>query len=275
MKKTIEANPSFASASLGDVTNLRYKGFTETHHLITPDTVGKSMTSEKVRLDSGEVEDNILSYDVKTETSVLDRQPTDSNELGVYFSPTFEINKDIIYKLGSFRLDDVIGDPTHISEDSYPDLKTLSQNYFNPMDDTFNPDISRFKYTDFIDLTKQFDHTLFKMIESMVPAKVNLKTGILIEPHYLERSKFGNPSALPKVEKHNNFEAEYDIRYTSDDSSFNLTGENLLTEVNISIKPESEYVSFDSTALPLLNNAVKGRVSRKYFRKVTNKIEEF
>ena len=50
------------------------------------------MTSEKVRLDSGEVEDNILSYDIKTETSVLDRQPTDSNDLGIYFSPTFEIS---------------------------------------------------------------------------------------------------------------------------------------------------------------------------------------
>jgi len=77
----------------------RFLGHTYTEHLITPDTVGKSMTSGKVRLDSGEVEDNILSPDIKTETSVLDRQPTDSPDLGVYFSPSYEINKDIIYQL--------------------------------------------------------------------------------------------------------------------------------------------------------------------------------
>jgi len=237
-------------------------------HLITPDTVGKSMTSEKVRLDSGEVEDNILSPDIKTETSVLDRQPTDSPDLGVYFSPSYEINKDIIYQLGSFRLDDYIGDPTHISENNYPDLKTLSNEYFKkPMD--------RFKYTDFIDITKQFDHTLFKMIESMVPAKANLKTGILIEPHYLERSKFANSSTLPGIEKHNNYEVNYDIKYTSETSDFNLSGQNLLTEIDFNMTPESQYVSFDNNSNFLLNNATKGRTSKKYFRTITSKTEEF
>lgn len=254
---------STVESSAGSILS-RFISRVETHHLSTPDTVGKSMTSEKVRLDSGEVEDNILSPDIKTETSVLDRQPTDSPDLGVYFSPSYEINKDIIYQLGSFRLDDYIGDPTHISENNYPDLKDLSNEYFKkPMD--------RFKYTDFIDITKQFDHTLFKMIESMVPAKVNLKTGILIEPHYLERSKFGNPSTLPGVEKHNNFEATYDLDPNSSTSDFNLTGENILTEVTYNVKPESEYLSFDATALPLFNNVTSGRKSKKYFR--TTKIK--
>jgi len=134
--------------------------------------------------------------------------------------------------------------------------------------------MGRFKYTDFIDITKQFDHTLFKMIESMVPAKSNLKTGILIEPHYLERTKFGNPSTLPGVEKHNNYEANYDIRYTSENSDFDLKGQYLLTEVGYDITPESQYVSFDSGSLPLFNNITKGRTSKKYFRTITSKTEE-
>ena len=133
--------------------------------------------------------------------------------------------------------------------------------------------MDRFKYTDFINLTKQFDHTLFKMIENMVPAKANLKTGILIEPHYLERSKFANPSTLPKIEKHNNYEANYDIRYTSETSDFNLEGENIITEANYNVK--NEYVSFDTGSLPLLNNAVNSRKSKKYFRTITSKTEEF
>ncbi len=251
-----------------NMTTQRWIHRTEDRYLPSPDTTGKAITSKKVRLDSGEVVDNILSPDIKTETSVLDRQPLDTNDIGVYFSPSFAINKDIILNLGSFRLDDYIGDPTDIDKNNYPSLKEISNTYFQKRP-------NKFDYTDFIYNTKQFDHTLFKMIESMVPAKANLKTGILIEPHYLERSKFGNPSTLPKFEKHNNYEANYDIRYTSEDSPFNLVGESLLTEVTYDIRPESEYVSFDNTSLPLFNNAISGRKSKKYFRIKTKKVEDF
>jgi len=68
---------------------------------------------------------------------------------------------------------------------------------------------------------------------------------------------------------------EYDVRYTSETSDFNLTGENLLTEVNYNIKPESQYISFDTGSNALLNNFTKARVSKKYFRTITSKTEEF
>ncbi len=45
----------------------------EKHHLVTPDTVGASMSSEKVRIDSGSIDDNIISSIIKSETSTLDR----------------------------------------------------------------------------------------------------------------------------------------------------------------------------------------------------------
>ena len=109
----------------------------------------------------------------------------------------------------------------------------------------------------------------------MVPAKSNLKTGILIEPHYLERSKFGNPSTLPGVEKHNNYEAEYDLDPNSPTSDFNLGGQNILTQTTFDISPKSQYVSFDTGSNYLLNNAVNSRKSKKYFRAITNKTEEF
>ena len=271
-KNVTSNHPNSSVNYLGNGTSSmssqKYVFKSETRYLPTPDTVGKAMTSKKVRLDSGEVEDNILSLDIKTETSVLDRQPLDTNDLGVYFSPSFEINKDIIYNLGSFRLDDFIGDPTHINLDKYPDLKTLNNSYFQK-----SP--KRFDYNDFIFTTKQFDHTLFKIIENMVPAKSNLKTGILIEPHYLERSKFANPSTLPNVEKHNNYEIEYDIKYTSETSDFNLGGQNILTETTFDISPKSQYVSFDTGSDYLMNNAVNSRKSKKYFRAITGKTEEF
>jgi len=125
-----------------------------------------------------------LSHEVKCETSILDRVPQDFEDLGVFFSPTNEINEDIIYTLGAFRLDDYIGSPlpSHQASHFYPDLKNLKQTYFKKIDDKFN-------IWDYLKIIEQVDHTLFKLIEQWVPFKANLKTGLLIEPNYLERPK--------------------------------------------------------------------------------------
>ena len=154
----------------------------ETHHLTTPDTVGSGIVSDKVRIDNGTFDDNFLDPFISTETSPQDRQPLDYSDLGVFFSPTFEINEDIIHTLGGFRLDDYIGDPTFYTSGSYPDLKTIRDIYFQKVDKGFN-------FQDYIRTIEFFDHTLFKMIKDFTPAKANLKTGLVIEPHYLERTK--------------------------------------------------------------------------------------
>ena len=156
----------------------------ETHHLTTPDTVGSGMVSDKVRLDNGIFDDNFLDPFVTVETSPQDRQPLDYSDLGIFFSPTFEINEDIIYTLGNFRLDDYIGDPTYYTSGSYPDLKTIKDLYFKKVNNRPN-------FANYIRTIQFFDHTLFKLIKEFVPAKANLKTGLVIEPHYLERAKIG------------------------------------------------------------------------------------
>ena len=43
---------------------------------------------------------------------------------------------------------------------------------------------------DFVRTVQFVDHTLFEIIKQFVPQKANLNTGLLIEPHYLERNKF-------------------------------------------------------------------------------------
>ena len=157
----------------------------EDHHLPTPDTVGRSMSSEKVRIDTGTIDDNILQPFTKGEISTLDRQPQDFSDLGIHFSPTMEINEDILYTLGSFRLDDFIGSPLPSAQSSsqYIDLKEIRDIYFKKVHHRYN-------YWDYIKLIQYVDHTLFKIIENWVPWKANTKTGLLIEPHYLERNKF-------------------------------------------------------------------------------------
>tara|TARA_Y100001973_G_scaffold69515_1_gene101428 strand:+ start:9600 stop:13304 length:3705 start_codon:yes stop_codon:yes gene_type:complete len=188
-----------------------WKSYVETHHLPTPDTVGASMSSEKVRIDNGTIDDNILSPFIKSETSTLDRQALDYEDLGIFFSPTNEINEDIVYTLGGFRMDDYIGSPLPSDQSSsfYNDLKELKDIYFQKIN-------RRHNYWDYIKQIQYIDHTLFKMIEQFVPARANTKTGLLIEPHFLERTKFKR--AIPQRSDaqtmttglHQNFEGAVD-----------------------------------------------------------------
>ena len=188
--ETLENHPPDISlkhfSTVADTSgSIAYEEIIEDHYLPTPDTVGRSMTSEKVRIDTGTIDDNILLPFAKGETSTLDRQPQDFSDLGIHFSPTMEINEDILYTLGSFRLDDYIGSPLPSvqSAPQYADLKEIKDYYFKKVHHRYN-------YWDYIKLIQHVDHTLFKIIENWVPWKANTKTGLLIEPHYLERNKF-------------------------------------------------------------------------------------
>tara|TARA_R110001592_G_scaffold37424_4_gene124842 strand:- start:2675 stop:6532 length:3858 start_codon:yes stop_codon:yes gene_type:complete len=176
------------SSSMVDGT-LEWEEIDEVHHLPTPDT-GIATTSEKVRIDTGSIDDDILSHAVRCETSILDRVPQDFEDLGIFFSPTNELNEDILYTLGSFRLDDYIGSPlpTAQSASLYKDLKIIKDIYFKKVNGKYN-------VWDYIKLIEQVDHTLFKLVEQWVPFKANTKTGLLIEPHYLERAKV--PRTVP------------------------------------------------------------------------------
>ena len=151
------------------------------------------MTSEKVRIDTGTIDDDILSTTLSCEESTLDRVPQDYEDLGIFFSPTSEINEDIVYTLGGFRLDDYIGSPLPSVQTAsdYIDLQTINSYYFQKVSSSYN-------YWEYTKLIQYIDHTLFKLIEQWVPFKANTKTGLLLEPHYLVRSKFRRQ--LPVIE---------------------------------------------------------------------------
>jgi hypothetical protein len=217
----------------------------ETHHLTTPDTVGSTMVSEKVRFDSGSVNDNILSPFIMSEESTLDRQPLDYSTLGVFFSPTFEINEDIVNTLGPFSMDDYIGDPRHLASGSYPDLKTLKDIYDQKLE-------RRYNFFDYIKTIQYIDHTLFKVIEQFAPAKANLKTGLVIEPHYLERNKFsfGNPDF-----------SQISIQDVNYNGTGSISGEYILHEADINM-----ISVFDGSGGNIENNFIYGPYSSKYYR---------
>jgi hypothetical protein len=207
------------------------------------------MVSEKVRYDNGIINDNILSPFIRGEESSLDRQPPDYSTLGIFFSPTFEINEDIIYTLGSFRMDDYIGDPKHLTSGSYPDLKSLQDLYAQKVK-------RRYNFFDYLKTIQYFDHTIFKIIEEFVPAKSNLKTGLVIEPHYLQRDKF--------VYANTDF-SNIEINEANYKGTGSISGEYILNETNINI-----IDTFDGSVGNIENNFVYAPYSNRYYR-ITSK----
>ena len=257
----------------------------ETHHLPTPDTVGISTTSEKTRIDTGTVDDNWLSYNKKTETSTQDRQPLDYPDLGVFFSPTTEINEDILYTLGSFRLDDYIGSPLLSAQSSsvYEDLSDIKDIYFKKVK-------RRYNYWDYIKLIQHIDHTLFKLIEQFVPMKANLKTGLLIEPHYLERTKFKREtptinmgqSMLNNSYQTFKFQIDPEKQFSLTNSAVIVTNNLLQTTDNKGQRQEQgtngtvnikEQYSLEGTS-DFLGNISKGRTSNRYYRLLHDGLEK-
>ena len=248
-KEDLQNSPPDVSLTLSNrgaastmVTGSVWEETTEFHHLPTPDTVGISTTSEKVRIDEGTIDNNILDPFKKFETSTLDRQPQDFEDLGVFFSPTNEINEDILYTLGSFRLDDYIGSPLPSAQTSsqYEDLKTIKDIYFQKVE-------RRYNYWDYIKTIQYMDHTLFKIIEQFVPFKANLKTGLLIEPHFLERTKFQRE--LPSrsdgqtmvIGSHQTIELEIIKDYNSG-SLYSLSNSSFVAGNNLSTATSSKGV---------------------------------
>ena len=158
----------------------------EEHHLPTPNTIGKSPVNNKVRIDKGTTDDDILSPDILSQLPTLERQVPDFSNIGVFLSPQNEINEDIIYTLGTFSLDEFLGDPREETSEIYEDFKPLVDQYFKKL----KKGTDRYNIWDFTRWVSFLDHTLFDLIKSFTPQKSIDKTGILIEPHFLERSKF-------------------------------------------------------------------------------------
>ena len=121
-----------------------------------------------------------LSYRNRATKKSLDNAPIDSDKLGLFFSPMKEINLDIMKSLGGFNIDDYIGDPSDMYSTEYSELAKLRKYYFKRYD---------LNISEYIQLVRYIDKSLFDVLESLVPARAKVASGILIEPHILERSK--------------------------------------------------------------------------------------
>jgi hypothetical protein len=153
-----------------------------------PDMGSTRYSTNKVRFESqtdfsgNDVSGGVdLSIKSRATKKSFDQSPTDSNRVGLFFSPTKELNLDIAKSLGGINLDNYIGDPSDNYKSNYSKLDGLRNYYFERFD-------GRDIYA-YINLIKLYEKSMFDDIKNMLPARVKATTGLLIEPHILERSK--------------------------------------------------------------------------------------
>jgi hypothetical protein len=192
-------------ASASGFTNIttypyQFEAIDRSFVLEIPDLGAGRYSTNKVRFESQELVSNLSANSRATKKS-FDQSPTDSNRVGLFFSPTKELNFDIAKSFGGINLDNYIGSPDDTYKSNYKDLDNLRNYYFK-----------RFSGRDiyeYINLIKLYEKSMFEDIKKMLPARVKATTGLLIEPHILERNKvaYKRPSG-------EDYQQEVNIKYS-------------------------------------------------------------
>ena len=180
-----------------------------------------------------------LSIKSRATKKAFDQSPTDSNRVGLFFSPTKELNMDIAKTFGGLNIDNYIGDPSDDYKPNYKSLDNLRNYYFQRFD---NRDIYSY-----INLIKLYEKSMFEDLKKMLPARVKATTGLLIEPHFLERSK-----VVHKKPTADDYQKETEIKL-SDTSviSFENIQKETLIDANLSENltvENNQYEALISTA---------------------------
>jgi hypothetical protein len=165
-----------------------------------PDGGASRYSTNKVRFESQTMTSDLSSKHRATKKA-FDQSPTDSNRVGLFFSPTKELNLDIAKSFGGLNIDNYIGDPSDDYKPNYSELDSLRNYYFQRFD-------GRDIYS-YINLIKLYEKSMFEDIKKMLPARVKATVGLLIEPHFLERSKVAHKKPTGENEQ-----LETDIHYS-------------------------------------------------------------
>jgi hypothetical protein len=216
-----------SNISLINTSNAVYSTNNETFLVNTPNLGSITGIDEKVRV----AIPNLVPGDILTPYISIQKPETypytnDLNIVEVSISPQDSINEDIIAQLGSFNIDEYIGDPRLNSSDSYPALTELRNFYFTKYSSSQN-------IFDIIKLLSYFDNSLFKMIKDFVPAKANLSTGLVINTNILERNKIARHEPIMTF-----------VDYSGSINTAFITGSNGLDEIyNTSYTSSTTYIS--------------------------------
>jgi len=172
----------------------------ERHYTAMPDLVSTRAISDKIRIESSTLLGR-LNDRRKVERSQFDSAPLDSNRLGVYFAPHFEIDLDIAHELGGADFHNYVGNPLDYRDDEYKRLRFLRNHYWKKHTNPYN-------FFEYLKILRYIDHTLFKQIEHLVPARANAQIGLLVKGNLLEKPKVAN---LQESVEENHYEGTLDF----------------------------------------------------------------
>jgi len=177
-----DQSTSMPAAAFYNFTSSTYESVIEENSLEWPDLGANRSISNKIRIDSTVTVSNQLYVDARSEKPLTDNYPIDSPRLGVYLSPSNEINEDIAEQFGGLSIDDFIGDPTNLELDNYPNLMQLQREYSKKYTDLNRPN-------QYSRILQHYNAALFQLLKRFVPYRANTQVGLVIEPTILERSK--------------------------------------------------------------------------------------
>ena len=164
----------------------------------------KGYNTDKVRIVNNTISGSVLSHELSLQppyTSTTDFRDEDTHYVDISFSPQNQIDtrisKSIASNAPTWSLDDYIGDPRQLYNNSYSDLDTQRKLYFETGVAGY-PGFtgSLMDYNGFIRLIQYFDNALFKMLEDFTPERTSLSTGVTFNSPVLERNKvtYANPT---------------------------------------------------------------------------------
>jgi hypothetical protein len=182
---TIHPNQTINTGSIYFVNHSlnQFSAIEETYYTPSPSLGGSSLYTNKVRIDSASLDTTKrLNTTTRIEKSSLDKYSIDSNRLGIYFSPQNAINEDIFNQLGYFELDDYIGDPADVYNDTFTTLAQFSKAYWKKYK-------GKNDFEEYFKAIELYDFTLFTYIKRLLPHRSNVISGLVLEPNVLERSK--------------------------------------------------------------------------------------
>ena len=208
--------------------------------------------SNKIRFEEQTLVGN-LSHKARATKKSFDRAPIDSNRLGIFMSPIKELNMDIVKAFGDFNIDNYIGDPSDEYRDSYKELGQLRTYYFQRLERNIY---------EYIQLVRYIDKSLFDVLSDLAPARAKVSKGLLIEPHYLERSKVRWDKPVSEkndfdstidTHQHREIVSSYETKYSDLDAMQHTFIESDKNDYNTTIPADeiyslnSEKINYDTT----------------------------
>jgi hypothetical protein len=105
-----------------------------------------------------------------------------NNLIGLFFSVTDAINDSIIRSIGNINIQDYIGNPSDLYEPRYKTLDEINNIYWSNYAYVYN-------YNSFVEFVDTLLQPVFIQAQELIPARSKLLSGIVLEPHILERNK--------------------------------------------------------------------------------------